>query len=467
MSFRSIVRDVRDGFGSLSRRSFEVRLPGHHHRGKSHGSVHELHDQPIVIQNSRWAGLPPELLRDVIKRLEASESMWPARKHVVACAAVCRSWREMCKEIVRSPEFCGKITFPVSLKQPGPRDGAIQCFIKRDKSNLTYHLFLCLSPGKCWLCLSAMFKLAQERGTVPKRKDYCKRKREEEDTLIQSCVFAALLVENGKFLLSAKRTRRTTCTEYVISMDADNISRSSSTYIGKLRSNFLGTKFIIYDTQPPYNNAQLSPPGRSRRFYSKKVSPKVPTGSYNIAQVTYELNVLGTRGPRRMHCTMHSIPASSLEPGGSVPGQAELNPRSLEDSFRNFSKSIDSSTEFSSSRFSDIVGIRDDDEEGKERPLVLRNKAPRWHEQLQCWCLNFRGRVTVASVKNFQLIAATQPAAGAPTPSQPPQSDHDKIILQFGKVGKDMFTMDYRYPLSAFQAFAICLSSFDTKLACE
>jgi hypothetical protein len=27
--------------------------------------------------------------------------------------------------------------------------------------------------------------------------------------------------------------------------------------------------------------------------------------------------------------------------------------------------------------------------------------------------------------------------------------------------------MDYSYPLSAFQAFAICLSSFDTKLACE
>lgn len=430
MSFRSIVRDVRDGFGSLSRRSFEVRLPGHS-RGKSHGSVHELQDQTIVIQSGRWASLPPELLRDVIKRLEATESTWPARKHVVACAAVCRSWREMCKEIVQGPECSGKLTFPVSLKQPGPRDGTIQCFIKRDKSNLTYHLFLCLSP--------------------------------------------VLLVENGKFLLSAKRNRRTTCTEYVISMDADNISRSSSTYIGKLRSNFLGTKFIIYDTQPPYNSATLSPPGRtSRRFYSKKVSPKVPTGSYNIAQVTYELNVLGTRGPRRMHCTMHSIPTSSLEPGGAVPGQPELLPRSLEDSFRSisFSKSIDNSTEFSSSRFSDIAGARDEEDEGKDRPLILRNKAPRWHEQLQCWCLNFRGRVTVASVKNFQLIAATQPAAGAPTPSQPAPShpapsEHDKVILQFGKVGKDMFTMDYRYPLSAFQAFAICLSSFDTKLACE
>ncbi|RRT44455.1 hypothetical protein B296_00029711 [Ensete ventricosum] len=354
MSFRSIVRDVkdgfgsfRDGFGSLSRRSFDVRLSGliGHRRGKSQCSVQELHDPCPVVQQSRWASLPPELLRDVIKRLEASESTWPSRKNVVACAAVCRTWREMCKEIVRSPE-----------------------------------------------------------------------------------------------------------------------------------SNFLGTNFVIYDTQPPYNGAALCPPGRTSHRFSKKVSPKVPSGSYSIAQVTYELNVLGTRGPRRMHCVMYSIPASSLEPGRTVPGQPEnLIPRSLEDSFRSmsFSKSsiMDRSMDFNSSRFSDITGgIQEGEEENeiKERPLVLRNKPPRWHEQLQCWCLNFRGRVTVASVKNFQLVSAVQPAAGAPTPSEPPApSEHDKIILQFGKVAKDMFTMDYRYPLSAFQAFAICLSSFDTKLACE
>lgn len=425
MSFRKLAREIRDGIGSLSRRSFDVKLHGHH-RGKSHGAVHELHDHPVVIQSSCWASLPPELLRDVIKRLEESESTWPARKNVVACAAVCRSWREMCIEIVRAPEFCGKLTFPLSLKQPGFRDGTIQCFIKRDKSNLTYHLFLCLSPS--------------------------------------------LVVENGKFLLSAKRNRRVTSTEYVISMDADNISRSSSSYIGKVSSNFLGTKFIIFDAHPAHNSSTISAPGHSsKRFYSKKVSPKVPSGSYNIAQVSYELNVLGTRGPRRMHCVMHSIPASAVEPGGTVPGQPELLPRTLEDSFRSisFSKSLDTSTEFSSARFSDMGGPRQQEDGGKDGPLVLKNKPPRWHEQLQCWCLNFRGRVTVASVKNFQLIAATQSPAGAPALSQPNHSDHDKMILQFGKVGKDMFTMDYRYPLSAFQAFAICLSSFDTKLACE
>jgi hypothetical protein len=43
----------------------------------------------------------------------------------------------------------------------------------------------------------------------------------------------------------------------------------------------------------------------------------------------------------------------------------------------------------------------------------------------------------------------------------------ETVILQFGKVGKDRFNMDFQAPMSAFQAFAICLSSFDYKLACE
>jgi hypothetical protein len=75
--------------------------------------------------------------------------------------------------------------------------------------------------------------------------------------------------------------------------------------------------------------------------------------------------------------------------------------------------------------------------------------------------------VTVASVKNFQLIASAPQAAAAAAAGQTAAPSHDTVILQFGKVARDTFTMDYRYPLSAFQAFAICLTSFDTKLACE
>lgn len=148
---------------------------------------------------------------------------------------------------------------------------------------------------------------------------------------------------------------------------------------------------------------------------------------------------------------MDTIPASAIEPEGVAPTQTELLAGNL-DSFPSlpFFRSKSTCTEsFHSGTLST----------DKDEMLVLKNKAPRWHEQLQCWCLNFNGRVTVASVKNFQLVASLENAAGG--------QEQGNVILQFGKVGKDTFTMDYQYPISAFQAFAICLSSFDTKIACE
>lgn len=36
---------------------------------------------------------------------------------------------------------------------------------------------------------------------------------------------------------------------------------------------------------------------------------------------------------------------------------------------------------------------------------MLRNKPPKWNERLGAYCLNFGGRVTQASVKNFQLVS--------------------------------------------------------------
>lgn len=59
---------------------------------------------------------------------------------------------------------------------------------------------------------------------------------------------------------------------------------------------------------------------------------------------------------------------------------------------------------------------------------------------------------------------------GHPDLEPPPPlslSTADYIVLQFGRVAEDAFTLDYRYPLCALQAFAIALSSFDGKLACE
>jgi len=84
--------------------------------------------------------------------------------------------------------------------------------------------------------------------------------------------------------------------------------------------------------------------------------------------------------------------------------------------------------------------------------VVLKNKEPKWHNTLNAYCLNFNGRVTEASVKNFQLVSTNDP---------------DSVALQFGKVSDSCFTCDFSWPLSPLQAFCICLSSFDNKLACE
>ena len=177
-----------------------------------------------------------------------------------------------------------------------------------------------------------------------------------------------------------------------------------------------------------------------------------------VAHISYESNAIGTRGPRRMHCTLYSIPLSAVEEGGSAP---------MVTNFSSFTDQIFPPLSLLASRTAIPDATTTGESEavtsgrGKDAPLMLKNKSPRWHEQLQCWCLNFKGRVTVASVKNFQLVAAVEPSL------EVPQVDQDKVLLQFGKIGKDTFTMDYRYPLSAFQAFALCLSSFDIKLAYE
>lgn len=115
MSFCNIFCNARYSYGGSSRHDFETRLAGHC-TPNSQVAVHEMHDQHLVVQASCWDSFPPELLNDVITRLD-SESTWPFCKNVVACAGVCRSWREICKEIVKNPEFSGKFTFPVSLKQ--------------------------------------------------------------------------------------------------------------------------------------------------------------------------------------------------------------------------------------------------------------------------------------------------------------------------------------------------------------
>ena len=90
---------------------------------------------------------------------------------------------------------------------------------------------------------------------------------------------------------------------------------------------------------------------------------------------------------------------------------------------------------------------------GKKKGVaLLQNKEPVWNEETNSYMLNFRGRVTKPSVKNFQLI-----------------SDHDSdyILMQFGRTGTESFSMDVLSPIDLTVGFAIAITSLDVKLACE
>ena len=59
------------------------------------------------------------------------------------------------------------------------------------------------------------------------------------------------------------------------------------------------------------------------------------------------------------------------------------------------------------------------DAKSNDNITTLHNKSPVWNEDSQSYVLNFHGRVTQASVKNFQIVHEKEP---------------DYIVLQFGRI---------------------------------
>ncbi|XP_053780260.1 tubby protein homolog isoform X4 [Desmodus rotundus] len=215
--------------------------------------------------------------------------------------------------------------------------------------------------------------------------------------------------EDGKkvFLLAGRKRKKSKTSNYLISVDPTDLSRGGDSYVGKLRSNLMGTKFTVYDNG-------VNP---------QKASSTLESGTLRqeLAAVCYETNVLGFKGPRKM---------SVIVPGmNMVHERVCIRPRNEHETLL--------------ARWQN---------KHTETIIELQNKTPVWNDDTQSYVLNFHGRVTQASVKNFQIIHGNDP---------------DYIVMQFGRVAEDVFTMDYNYPLCALQAFAIALSSFDSKLACE
>jgi Tub family len=166
--------------------------------------------------------------------------------------------------------------------------------------------------------------------------------------------------------------------------------------------------------------------------------------------ITYTANLLGSR-PRIMDVCIPKIPSDGsvgsewrnyIENNDAIDDCAPYN-RMLH-CFKQLQQRLESQNEAGDQN--DVDDANDD-----FGLLALQNRPPWWNIELGSFVLNFRGRVSVASVKNFQLCD---------------RNDHDHIMLQFGRIqGRHSFTMDYQYPLTAVQAFSIAISSLQSKIS--
>jgi len=76
----------------------------------------------------------------------------------------------------------------------------------------------------------------------------------------------------------------------------------------------------------------------------------------------------------------------------------------------------------------------------------LVTKMPTWNSKVESMVLDFKGRQVHASAKNFQLVE---------------EDRFENVVLQQGKLGQDLFSLDFKYPLTVVQAFGISMTTID------
>ncbi|CAD7703975.1 unnamed protein product [Ostreobium quekettii] len=370
---------------------------------------------------SAWDTLPEVLLQQVLRHVLASQPGWPGRKAVFALCGACRSWRSagtqtMFEDLWRGPPSQAfPIMHPAQLFLMSPRPvegGLVKCYIKRED--------ISGGPGgpHCRFLLY-LGDHAQARG--------------------------------AKFLLSAVQHSWQRVLLYTSRADW-------SAPCARLVSNLIGTHHRL-----------LAGRGMSFPSVPSSAGISLPEGE-NLGGVSYKLRMKGMMRPRRLTVLIPHPILPHLPSHASLLCRFSLDHNRfkrtslshLDQAFEHrvhFGMEGNAESEHALLRSerrcrgqSHPAGVFDNlDCEERWRALKLTNKPPHWNDGLRCWCLNFKGRVKLASVKNFQLMCSNDTAG--------------RIVMQFGKVDTDTFIMDYNPEIiTGLQAFSVALTSFEGRL---
>ena len=253
---------------------------------------------------------------------------------------------------------------------------------------------------------------------------------------------------------------------YVFSLKTEDLDRTrerrSRLFVGKLRQSSTGESYVLYD-----NGAQAAPGGEDGGDEDYEdddeysAQPKASSSSNSSASAK------GTNDDSSLYRKEHAIiNFSSFERPTPQKGMEICipNPTTLPGAEGEIKEQV--GTKRSMIRRFEVMR-RDGKQNGlyTKSLFVLHEKQSRYDPLSSC-LVDFKGRANMASRRNFQLvqsIADGKPPSNRTSGAPPPQQDSE-FILQMGKTTEECYNMDVKYPLSVFQAFAICISRFDAKL---
>lgn len=206
-------------------------------------------------------------------------------------------------------------------------------------------------------------------------------------------------------LAIAHHKRRNGKSEFTIAQNLKGVfSSSDDSFVGNVTANLMGSKYHIWDQGGPVNSKR---------------------GNLLLAVVTFKPTIATWTGSYR---SMRAY----------VPKHQSMQLKNT-------------------TLMQHVNGLARDWEGKMDKVHKLCSRTPRYNNMSKQYELDFRDRGRAglriqSSVKNFQLTL---------------EENGKQTILQLGRVGKSKFVMDFRYPLTGYQAFCICLASIDSKLCCS
>eukprot|EP00210_Caulerpa_lentillifera_P005021 g4795.t1 len=359
-----------------------------------------LSDKKLQEDKGSWSQLPEALLCIIFSKLETTKTDWTSVRSLYAASGVCKSWRKLTMPLIlrglwQKPAHL-QLIHPIQLFSLNPSDEAklIKCTIVRKEISGTI--------GSSFVRFSL----------------YVEPENDESER---------------KFLFSA--------TQHTWQQTSIYLNQAGCGIpCAKLTSNVLGTTHKLTRCAGSVFPVAMSEPN---------IGSPIPSAD-SLASVKYKLRMKGMMRPRRLNVLL-PLPPGSIESDGRAKSEQKLRTKPLTstNSLINGIGRHKSERQFNSKSFLQRSSTK---KHLLSVPhLKLVNKPPHWNEALKCWCLNFRGRVKKASVKNFQLTCRSD-AQG-------------KVVMQFGKVDANSFILDFNpSKVSAIQAFSIALTSFEGRV---